>query len=212
VADKGTISTLTAEADQAFLELIAICARFAYNPAKTFHDEETAMSDANPLVQIETSRGEILLELDRDKAPVSVENFIAYANAGHYDGTIFHRVIKGFMIQGGGLTPDLQEKPTGGPIVNEATNKLRNKTGTVAMARTAEIDSATAQFFINTDDNKFLDHGGLKPEMFGYAVFGQVVDGMDVVYTIEQQATASIAGYDDVPREPVVIQAVIILD
>jgi peptidyl-prolyl cis-trans isomerase B (cyclophilin B) len=170
------------------------------------------MSDANPLVQIETSRGEILLELDRDKAPVSVENFIAYANAGHYDGTIFHRVIKGFMIQGGGLTPDLQEKPTGGPIVNEATNKLRNKTGTVAMARTAEIDSATAQFFINTDDNKFLDHGGLKPEMFGYAVFGQVVDGMDVVYTIEQQATVSIAGYDDVPREPVVIQAVTILD
>ena len=170
------------------------------------------MNDATPLVQIETSRGEILLELDRDKAQVSVENFIAYANAGHYDGSIFHRVIKGFMIQGGGLTPDLQEKPTGGPIVNEATNNLRNKTGTVAMARTAEIDSATAQFFINTDDNKFLDHGGLKPEMFGYAVFGQVVDGMDVVYTIEQQATVSIAGYDDVPREPVVIQAVTILD
>ncbi len=170
------------------------------------------MSDAKPLVQIETSCGEIILELDRDKAPVSVENFIAYANACHYDGTIFHRVIKGFMIQGGGLTPDMQEKPTGAPIVNEATNKLKNKTGTVAMARTAEIDSATAQFFINTEDNKFLDHGGLKPEMYGYAVFGQVVDGMEVVYTIEQQATASIAGYDDVPREPVVIQTVTVLD
>ena len=170
------------------------------------------MNDATPLVQIETSRGEILLELDRDKAQVSVENFIAYANAGHYDGSIFHRVIKGFMIQGGGLTPDLQEKPTGGPIVNEATNNLRNKTGTVAMARTAEIDSATAQFFINTDDNKFLDHGGLKPEMFGYAVFGQVVDGMDVVYTIEQQPTTCISGYDDVPQEPVLILAVTVLD
>ncbi len=165
-----------------------------------------------PLVQVETSSGEILLELDRDKAPLSVENFIAYANAGHYDGTIFHRVIKGFMIQGGGLTPDMEENPTGAPIVNEATNKLRNKVGTVAMARTAEIDSATAQFFINTGDNKFLDHAGLKPEMYGYAVFGQVVDGMDVVYAIEQQATGSVAGYDDVPLEPVVITAVTVLD
>ena len=165
-----------------------------------------------PLVQVETSSGEILLELDRDKAPLSVENFITYANAGHYNGTIFHRVIKGFMIQGGGLTADMEEKPTGSPIVNEAPNKLKNKVGTVAMARTAEIDSATAQFFINTGDNKFLDHGGLKPEMYGYAVFGRVVDGMDVVYTIEQQATGSIAGYDDVPREPVVITAVTVLD
>jgi peptidyl-prolyl cis-trans isomerase B (cyclophilin B) len=170
------------------------------------------MSDANPLVQIETSCGEIILELDRDKAPVSVENFIAYARAGHYDGTTFHRVIKGFMIQGGGLTPDMQEKPTGAPIVNEATNKLRNKTGTVAMARTSEINSATAQFFINTGDNRDLDHGGLKPELYGYAVFGRVVDGMDVVYTIEQRATAHVAGYDDVPREPVVIETVMVLD
>ena len=170
------------------------------------------MSDSKPLVQIETSHGEIILELDRSKAPVSVENFITYANAGHYDGTIFHRVIKGFMIQGGGLTPDMQEKPTGAPIVNEATNKLKNRTGTLAMARTGDIDSATAQFFINTADNKDLDHGGLKPEMYGYAVFGQVVDGMDVVYTIELLATTSVAGYDDVPREPVVIQAVTVLD
>jgi len=170
------------------------------------------MSDSNPLIQIETSKGEIILELNRAKAPVSVENFIAYASAGHYDGTIFHRVIKGFMIQGGGLTADMQEKPTGEPIVNEANNKLKNKTGTVAMARTAEIDSATAQFFINTDDNRDLDHGGLKPELYGYAVFGEVVDGMDVVYTIEQEATASVAGYDDVPVEPVVIESVVVLD
>ena len=169
------------------------------------------MSD-KPLIQIETTHGEIFLELDRDKAPISVENFIAYAKAGHYDGTIFHRVIKGFMIQGGGLTPDMQEKPTREPIVNEATNKLKNKTGSVAMGRTGEINSATAQFYINTEDNKDLDHGGLKPEMYGYAVFGQVVDGMDVVYTIEQQATGSVAGFDDVPQEPIVIQAVTVLD
>lgn len=169
------------------------------------------MSD-KPLIQIETSHGEIFLELDRAKAPVSVENFIAYANAGHYDGTIFHRVIKGFMIQGGGLTPDMQEKPAREPIVNEANNKLKNKTGSVAMGRTGEIDSATAQFYINTADNKDLDHAGLKPDMYGYAVFGQVVDGMDVVYTIEQQATTSVAGFDDVPQEPVVIQTVTVLD
>ncbi len=169
------------------------------------------MSD-KPLIQIETSHGEIFLELDREKAPISVENFISYANAGHYDGTIFHRVIKGFMIQGGGFTPDMQEKPTKEPIINEATNKLKNKTGSVAMGRTGEINSATAQFYINTEDNKDLDHGGLKPEMYGYAVFGQVVDGMDVVYTIEQQATTSAAGYDDVPQEPIVIQTVTVLD
>ena len=169
------------------------------------------MSD-KPMVQLETSHGEIILELDPVKAPKSVENFINYANAGHYDGTIFHRVIKGFMIQGGGLTTEMQEKPTAEPIINEATNKLKNKTGTVAMGRTAEINSATTQFFINTEDNKDLDHGGLKAEMYGYAVFGQVVDGMDVVYTIEQQATASTGGYDDVPVEPVVIESVVVLD
>jgi peptidyl-prolyl cis-trans isomerase B (cyclophilin B) len=141
-----------------------------------------------------------------------VENFIAYARAGHYDGTIFHRVIKGFMIQGGGLTPDLQEKPTNEPIKNEASNKLKNKVGTIAMARTVEIDSATAQFFINTEDNKFLNHSGLNPENYGYAVFGKVVDGMDVVYTIEQVATARAGDYEDVPVAPVVILKVEVID
>jgi len=170
------------------------------------------MSASNPLVQIDTSLGEIVLELFADQAPVSVENFIAYAKAGHYDGTIFHRVIKGFMIQGGGYTPDMQEKPTREPIVNEARNKLKNKTGTVAMARTAEVDSAAAQFFINTENNKSLDNTGTSPQDFGYAVFGQVVDGMKVVYTIEQQATAKVAGHDDVPKEPVVINHVEVLD
>ncbi len=170
------------------------------------------MSVSNPLIQMETSLGEILLELDAAKAPVSVANFLAYARDGHYDGTIFHRVIKGFMIQGGGLTPELAEKPTREPIKNEATNGLRNKTGTIAMARTSEVDSATAQFFINTEDNRSLDHGGLNPDVFGYAVFGKVVDGMDVVYTIEQRPTASSGGHQDLPKEPVVITCVTVID
>ncbi len=170
------------------------------------------MSASNPLVQIDTSLGEIILELFADKAPVSVENFVAYAKAGHYDGTIFHRVIKGFMVQGGGFTADMQEKPTRDPIVNEARNKLKNKTGTVAMARTQEVDSAAAQFFINTENNKFLDNTGTSEQDFGYAVFGQVIDGMDVVYTIEQQATATVAGHDDVPTEPIVINSVEVIE
>lgn len=170
------------------------------------------MSTTTPLVQMETSKGEILLELDAANAPLSVANFTTYAQAGHYDGTIFHRVIKGFMIQGGGLTAEMLEKPTGAPIKNEATNGLKNRTGTIAMARTTEIDSATAQFFINTEDNKSLDHGGSRPELYGYAVFGQVVDGMDVVYGIEQVPTASVAGHQDVPVEPVVIHKVTVID
>ncbi len=170
------------------------------------------MSVSNPLAQIETSKGEILLELDILKAPVSVANFIAYARAGHYDGTIFHRVIKGFMIQGGGFTPDLRNRPTRDPIVNEAPNKLKNKTGTIAMARTAEVNSATSQFFINTADNPSLDHGGMNPAMYGYAVFGKVVDGMDVVYAIEQQSTTIKDGYQDVPVEPILIKKVEIID
>jgi peptidyl-prolyl cis-trans isomerase B (cyclophilin B) len=170
------------------------------------------MNEANPMVQIETTLGEIILELDREKAPISVANFIRYAEAGHYEGTIFHRVMQGFMVQGGGMTPDMQEKPTGEPIVNEATNRVKNKVGTVAMARTSEINSATAQFFINTEDNKFLNHTGQNETDFGYAVFGQVVDGMDVVYTIEQQATGTVAGYDDVPVTPIVIESVVVLD
>lgn len=170
------------------------------------------MTASNPLVQMETTKGEILIELDPAKAPLTVENFLNYARAGHYDGTIFHRVIKGFMIQGGGLTPDMAPKATGAPIKNEATNGLKNKTGTLAMARTAEVDSATCQFFINTEDNKFLDNAGLTPAVFGYAVFGKVVDGMDVVYTIEQVATTSAGGHQDVPAEPVVITKVTVIE
>jgi peptidyl-prolyl cis-trans isomerase B (cyclophilin B) len=170
------------------------------------------MSASNPLVQMETSLGEIILELDIAKAPLSVANFIAYARDGHYEGTIFHRVIKGFMIQGGGMTAEMDEKPCGDPIKNEAGNGLKNKTGTLAMARTSEVDSATCQFFINTADNRSLDHGGSRPEVYGYAVFGKVVDGMDVVYAIEQKATTTVAGQADVPVDPVTITAMTVLD
>jgi peptidyl-prolyl cis-trans isomerase B (cyclophilin B) len=168
------------------------------------------MSQSNPIAYLETNKGPILIELDRGKAPLSVENFIAYARAGHYDGTIFHRVIKGFMIQGGGMTADLVQKPTSAPIKNEATNGLKNKTGTIAMARTGVIDSATSQFFINTADNKFLDNAGLNQDKFGYAVFGKVVDGMDAVWAIETVPTGSRAGHQDVPLEAVVIEKVTI--
>ncbi len=165
---------------------------------------------SNPIAIMQTSKGEIWIELDRAKAPISVENFINYAKAGHYDGTVFHRVIKGFMIQGGGMTADMTQKPTNAPIKNEATNGLKNKVGTVAMARTMVVDSATSQFFINTADNKFLDNAGLNPDKFGYAVFGKVVDGMDAVWAIEMVTTGSKAGHQDVPVDPVTIEKVTI--
>jgi cyclophilin family peptidyl-prolyl cis-trans isomerase len=170
------------------------------------------MSAQNPSVLLETSKGEILIELDAAKAPVSVENFLAYAREGFYDGTVFHRVIKGFMIQGGGMTADMKQKATKAPIKNEAGNGLKNKTGTIAMARTQVVDSATAQFFINTADNKFLDHGGSSPAAFGYAVFGKVVDGMDAVWAIEQVATGTTGGHQDVPKEAVTINKVTIIE
>lgn len=157
-----------------------------------------------PVVVIETSLGDITVELYPDRAPVTVDNFLAYVKAGFYNGTIFHRVIRGFMIQGGGLTPDLQRKPTRPPIKNEATNGLKNTRGAIAMARTAEVDSATSQFFINTVDNPFLDHKSPDPKGYGYAVFGRVIGGMDVVDRIEQVKT----GPGDVPVEPVVINAI----
>jgi cyclophilin family peptidyl-prolyl cis-trans isomerase len=165
-----------------------------------------AQATGNPAVVLETSMGDITIELLKDRAPVSVENFLQYVKSGHYNGTIFHRVIRGFMIQGGGMTPDMTEKPTRPPIKNEATNGLKNARGTVAMARTQAVRSATAQFFINTADNAALNHKGLTPDEYGYAVFGKVVSGMDVVDKIEAARTGSKGPYDDVPLQAITIK------
>jgi cyclophilin family peptidyl-prolyl cis-trans isomerase len=162
---------------------------------------------ANPKVLLKTSMGEITLELDKAKAPISTENFLKYVESKHYDGTIFHRVIPGFMIQGGGFSADMKQKPTQAPIKNEAGNGLKNTNGTVAMARTGVVDSATAQFFINVKDNAFLDHRDETPGGFGYAVFGKVVSGQDVVKKIEGVPTGNKAGHADVPQTAVVIES-----
>ncbi|CDG22837.1 Peptidyl-prolyl cis-trans isomerase A [Xenorhabdus poinarii G6] len=153
-------------------------------------------------VKLVTSAGEIELELDSNKAPMTTKNFVEYVNEGFYNNTIFHRVIPGFMIQGGGFTKEMKQKPTRAPIKNEADNGLRNLRGTIAMARTADKDSATSQFFINVTDNAFLDHG---QRDFGYAVFGKVVKGMDVVDKIAQAKTENVGPYQNVPVKPIVI-------
>ena len=163
----------------------------------------------NPTVLISTSLGDITVELYSDRAPVSVQNFLQYVNDGFYPGTIFHRVISGFMIQGGGFTADMVEKPTRPPIRNEATNGLTNVRGTLAMARTEALRSATAQFFINVADNRpKLDHHGFSPEDFGYAVFGRVLSGLDVCDRIAAVKTRTSGPHEDLPVEPVVIKAV----
>jgi len=162
----------------------------------------------NPKVLMKTSMGDITLELNADKAPVTVENFLSYVDEKFYDGTIFHRVIPKFMIQGGGLTADLIEKPAKPPIKNEAANGLKNKRGTIAMARMPEMHSATCQFFVNHVDNPFLDHKDNTPEGFGYAVFGKVIEGMDVVDAIASVKTMIKQGMRDVPRETILIISV----
>jgi len=161
---------------------------------------------------MDTSMGTITLELDDGKAPVTVENFVAYAKAGQYDGTIFHRVIDGFMIQGGGFTKDMNQKPTKDPIRNEAMNGLTNKRGTIAMARTMEVDSATCQFFINLVDNDFLDFQAPTPRGFGYAVFGKVIDGMSVVDKIAKVRTGFAGPHQNVPEETILIKKVTVAD
>ncbi|NLI83238.1 MAG: peptidyl-prolyl cis-trans isomerase [Deltaproteobacteria bacterium] len=163
---------------------------------------------ANPVVWLETSEGTIRVELWADKAPGTVKNFLRYVDEGFYDGTIFHRVIRDFMIQGGGLTPDMKSKQTRDPIKNEAKPDLKNERGTIAMARTGLVHSATAQFFINTVDNPFLDHKNQTPQGFGYAVFGKVVEGMEVVDAIREVKTTSFGQYDDVPVNPVIIKTI----
>jgi peptidyl-prolyl cis-trans isomerase B (cyclophilin B) len=156
-------------------------------------------------VTLETSAGNIVITLDRAKAPATVDNFVAYVRAGHYDNTIFHRVIDNFMIQGGGFEPGMRQKPTRAPIKNEATNGLKNKNGTIAMARTSDPHSASAQFFINVKDNDFLDHTAPTDRGWGYTVFGQVSHGMDVVNQIKKVKTTTKGGHENVPVQDVVI-------
>ena len=162
------------------------------------------------MIKFTTNHGDILIELNEEKAPVSCENFKQYVTDGHYDGTIFHRVIKGFMIQGGGFLPDMMQKDTRDNIENEAKNGLSNKRGTLAMARTMEPHSASSQFFINVKDNDFLDYPG--QDGWGYCVFAEVTEGMDVVDSIEQVTTGNTGGHGDVPEEPVIVEKAEIVD
>jgi Peptidyl-prolyl cis-trans isomerase (rotamase) - cyclophilin family len=157
------------------------------------------------MVKLHTSKGVITLELDAEKAPVTVENFLQYVRDGFYDGTVFHRVIDGFMIQGGGFEPGMSQKPTRAPIKNEAANGLKNDAYTIAMARTSVPDSATAQFFINVSNNSFLNFTAPTPQGYGYAVFGKVTEGKEVVDAIKKIRTGSRAGHQDVPMEDIVI-------
>jgi len=181
-------------------------------PAAGFGTEDQTTTEGAGMVTItlETSKGNIRLELDAEKAPVTVANFLEYARAGHYDNTIFHRVIPGFMIQGGGFDASMKQKPTNAPIKNEADNGLKNLSGTIAMARTSDPHSATAQFFINVSDNAFLDFKSPTSQGWGYAVFGKVTDGMDVVRAIEKVQTGNKAGHQDVPLTDVIITKVTI--
>lgn len=171
--------------------------------------ETIEVKGGNPMVVLSTSMGDIKIELYQDKAPITVQNFLAYINEGFFNGTIFHRVIPNFMIQGGGFTQDMQQKPTKAPIKNEADNGLKNDVGTISMARTGVVDSATSQFFINHRDNEFLNHSSRD---FGYAVFGKVVEGMDVVNKIAGVKTGSLGAFQDVPIEPVVIKSVRVVE
>ncbi|WP_326526018.1 peptidylprolyl isomerase [Dokdonella sp.] len=157
-------------------------------------------------VKLITNHGDIVIELDAEKAPESAKNFISYVEAGHYNNTVFHRVINGFMIQGGGFEPGMKQKPTGAPIKNEADNGLKNEAGTIAMARTQDPNSATAQFFINVADNDFLNYRSPDVQGWGYCVFGRVSEGMDIVNKIKSVKTGTSGFHQDVPKEDVIIQ------
>jgi len=183
----------------ALLALLGLC-------ALPMVDASAAPADDLPAVVLETTLGPITVELDRAKAPTTVDNFLKYVDSGHFNGTIFHRVIPGFMIQGGGFSQDMQEKPTGRPIKNEAGNGLTNRRGTLAMARTSNPDSATAQFFVNLKDNTFLDRAQAQ-DGYGYTVFGRVTGGMEVVDRIAGAQTTRRGAYDDVPVQPILITA-----
>ena len=164
------------------------------------------------IVRMQTNMGQITIELDTEKAPISAENFLNYARNGFFDQTIFHRVIPGFMVQGGGFTADMAQKKTEAPIKNEADNGLKNLRGTLAMARTQVVDSATGQFFINLTDNDFLNHQGTSPNAYGYAVFGKVTEGMEIVDEMAKVATGNHGHHQDVPKEAITIESAIIED
>ena len=164
------------------------------------------------MVELHTNHGVIKLQLDAEKAPKTVENFLSYVKKGHYDNTVFHRVIDGFMIQGGGFEPGMKQKPTDAPIDNEANNGLKNVKGSVAMARTNDPHSATAQFFINVNDNDFLNHTSPTPQGWGYTVFGNVVEGLDVVEKIKKVRTGSKGFHQDVPLDDVIIEKAVVVD
>jgi peptidyl-prolyl cis-trans isomerase B (cyclophilin B) len=166
------------------------------------------MAEKTPVVLMTTNKGNIRVELDAEKAPITTKNFLDYVSQGHYDGLIFHRVIPGFMIQGGGMDAQMKEKKNNAPIKNEAANGLKNNLGTIAMARTNVVDSATSQFFINVKNNDFLNHRSTSPAEYGYAVFGQVTEGMDVVQSIEKVKTGNHGHHQDVPVDAVVINSI----
>ena len=169
------------------------------------------MVDMPPVVELDTNMGAIVIELNEEKAPKTVENFLNYVKSGHYDGTIFHRIIDGFMIQGGGMDAEMNEKATNKPVENEADNGLKNDAGTIAMARTQDPHSATSQFFVNVKDNDFLNHSGKNMQGWGYTVFGKVTSGMDVIEKMRGVPTGRFGMHADVPKEPVVINSATII-
>jgi peptidyl-prolyl cis-trans isomerase A (cyclophilin A) len=192
--------------------IFSICALSLFIFGGSVQTARAEQAAKNPVVLVETSMGNVKIRLDPQKAPISVQNFIDYVKGGFYKGTIFHRVIPGFMIQGGGFTADMKEKQTRAPIKNEAGNGLKNERGTIAMARTMIVDSATAQFFINVADNGFLNHRDNSMQGYGYAVFGKVIDGMDVVDRIAAVKTGYQKGMGDVPETPVVIRSMRVVE
>lgn len=195
-----------------FLLLLTVfsgCSNSGKENNKETSENKIQTQGENPVVNISTNYGDIRVRLYADKAPVTVKNFLSYVNDGFYDNTVFHRVIPGFMIQGGGFTEQMQQKQTKSPIKNEADNGLENLKGTIAMARTSEVNSATSQFFINLEDNDFLNHGSRD---FGYAVFGKVIDGMDVVEKIGSVNTVTKGYMQNVPEKPVIIKSIKVVD
>ena len=188
--------------------MIALAAILFVLSAGDLHAQGEDTKEGNPMVYVKTTMGNFTVELYEKEAPITVENFLGYVDKKFYEGTIFHRVINGFMIQGGGFTKEMSQKPTGAPIKNEATNGLKNKTYTLAMARTGVIDSATCQFFINVADNTPLDHKGKNQAGFGYCVFGKVIEGMDVIDKIKVVKTTTKGRYADVPVKPVIIKSI----